>query len=97
MHPYPTGTSGYIHSFNDTSDISLSLGNDANEEDTTTYNTNLGHWNAVGHLMAFAAGLVVAVLGMHFLQGRNRRRNEKVGYTPVPDSANDDMVQLISS
>jgi hypothetical protein len=97
MHPYPTGTSEYVHSFNDTSDISLSLGDDATDSVTTPIDSRPGRGIVVGHLMAFVAGLVVAVFGMHFWQGRNRRRKEKVGYAPVPDSTGDDMVQLIVS
>jgi hypothetical protein len=41
-----------------------------------------------GLLMAFMAGLVVAVLGMHVLQGRRSRQSrEAAGYSSVPDSA----------
>jgi hypothetical protein len=94
MHPYPTGLSGYIHSFNDTSD--LSVGREGTVVGTPV-NTHLGvAWLSIviGLLMAFVAGLVVAVMGMYALQRRHRRRQGKGGYTSVPDSTEDSMVQL---
>jgi hypothetical protein len=97
MHPYPTGLSGYIHSFDDTSDVSLGINGG---EVPTSANISLGQaWPSaiVGLLMAFVAGLVMAVLGMHALQGRDRRRHGKGGYTPVPDSTDESMVQLMDS
>ena len=97
MHPYPTGTSGYIHSFDDTSDVSLGIEAGAVPTPANTYLGQAWPSIAFGLLMAFVAGLVVAVLGMHALQGRDRRRRGKGGYTTVPDSTDESLVQLMDS
>ena len=100
MHPYPTGESAYIDSFN---------GN-AEEQETTTIGATLGaalgggptaavssygsydsfqsqqQQQHGGLLMAFVAGLLVALIGMNLLQARRDSSRRREGYALVPDS-----------
>ena len=99
MHPYPTGESAYIDSFN---------GN-AEEQETTTIGATLGaalgggptaavssygsydsfqsqQQQHGGLFMAFVAGLLVALIGMNLLQARRDSSRRREGYALVPDS-----------
>lgn len=85
MHLYPTGEKDYIRSFNDTPEISF-------KTDSAEFapSANLGPVRSsisMEHMLGFAVGMVVAVLGMRVVQ-HCRSRHVKAGYSAVPDSLN---------
>ena len=96
MHPYPTGESAYIDSFN---------GNNAEETVGATLGAALGGASSNGGsyhpfhsqqqqqqeqhggtFLAFVAGLMVAVIGMNLLQARRNSSRRREGYAVVPES-----------
>jgi hypothetical protein len=99
MHPYPTGATGYVRSFDDTPDVSpgIEAGVVVAPAPADTHPGRARPSMVGGLAMAFVAGLAVAVLGMHVLRGRDRRRRGKGGYHPVPDSTDETSVQLMDS
>lgn len=101
MHPYPTGQTNYVDSFNDTPQPPATMEGDAtvgatlgavhfqqSRSSTMPADKYLGESSSQhgGLFMAFVAGLVVAVVGMQILQGRRGSRRRTDGYASVPDS-----------
>lgn len=90
MHPYPTGKSNFLKTFDETPHIaSLEQAQVVGGSSSSSYAALAGQQHQhplpqyTAILAAFVAGLVVAAMALHFLPAQRHRRRS--GYMTVPE------------